>query len=224
MQANPPSLNVPRFPPLRLSATRSLQKTPNSNYEDIRIWLFRIGAYWGKCVKMNRAEKRRQEKLAKKAASNVKLGKATIRSPGQQTPDIQESLNLAVQHHAAGRLPEAEGIYQRILQADPNQPVALHLLGVVAHQMGKHDIAVDLISKALAFKPEYAEAHNSLGITLKELGRMEDAVANYRKALVIKPDYVEAHYNLGNALKELGKREEAVASYGKVSYSPQIGQ
>ena len=94
---------------------------------------------------MNRAEKRRQKKLAKKAASNAKLGKATIRSPGQQTLAIQESIDLALQHHTAGRLPEAESIYQQILQADPNQPVALHLLGVIAHQVGKNDIAVDLI-------------------------------------------------------------------------------
>ena len=72
---------------------------------------------------MNRAEKRRQNKLAKKAASNAKLGKATFRSPGQQTLAIQESIDLAVQHHNEGRLPEAKSIYQQILQTDPNQPV-----------------------------------------------------------------------------------------------------
>ena len=82
---------------------------------------------------MNRAEKRRQKKLAKKAASNAKLGKATIPSPGQQTPTIQQSLELAVRHHNAGDLAKAEGIYQQVLQVDPNQPVALHLLGVISH-------------------------------------------------------------------------------------------
>ena len=83
--------------------------------------------------------------------------------PGQQTLTIQQAIDLAIQHHSAGRLPEAEVIYQRILQADPNQPVALHLLGVIAHQMGKHDTAVDLITKAIAIKPDYAKAHNNLG-------------------------------------------------------------
>ena len=97
---------------------------------------------------MNRAEKRRQKKLVQKAASNAKLGKAAIHSPGQKTLAIQESIDLALQHHSQGRLPEAEAIYQQILQADPSQPVALHLLGVIAHQMGKHDTAVDLIMKA----------------------------------------------------------------------------
>ena len=69
-----------------------------------------------------------------------------IDSPGQQTLTIQQAIDLGVEHQNAGRLPEAESIYQQILQADPNQPVALHLLGVIASQVGKNDIAVDLIT------------------------------------------------------------------------------
>jgi hypothetical protein len=34
---------------------------------------------------------------------------------------IPEALAIALQHHQAGRLPEAERIYRQILQADPNQ-------------------------------------------------------------------------------------------------------
>ena len=49
----------------------------------------------------------------------------------------EQVLTLAMQHHTEGRLAEAEGLYQQILQANPNQPVVLHLLGVVAHQVGK---------------------------------------------------------------------------------------
>ena len=44
-----------------------------------------------------------------------------------------------LQHHQAGRLELAEEIYRRILAVEPNHPDALHLLGVVAHQAGKHD-------------------------------------------------------------------------------------
>ena len=75
-------------------------------------------------------------------------------SEQQQTRTIQQALSLAVQHHNAGRLSEAEGIYQQILQIDPNQPVVLHLLGAIAHQVGKNDVAVDLLTRALGFKPD----------------------------------------------------------------------
>ena len=127
---------------------------------------------------MNRAEKRRQKKVALKATRIAKLEKATIRSPDQQTLTIQQAIDLAVQHHTAGDLPKAEGIYQQILQADPSQPVALHLLGVIAHQVGNHDTAVDLITKALAVKPDYDEAHNNLGLAFHALGKLDEAVAS----------------------------------------------
>ena len=86
---------------------------------------------------------------------------------------IQQAVDLAVQHQTAGRLPQAESIYQQILQNDPNQLVALHLLGVIAHQVRKNDTAVDLITKALAIKPDYAEAHSNLGNALKEQGKLD---------------------------------------------------
>ena len=105
---------------------------------------------------MNGADKRRKKTLTKKAARNAKPVKSTSPSSEQQTLTIQQAIDLAVQHHTAGRFFEAESIYQQILQTDPNQPVALNLLGVIAHQVGKNDIAVDLITKALSLKPDYA--------------------------------------------------------------------
>ena len=86
----------------------------------------------------------------------------------QQTLTIQQAIDLALQHHNGGRLPQAEGIYQQILQVDPNQPVALHLLGMIAHQTGKNDTAVDLITKASTIKPDYAEAQSNLGAVFKD--------------------------------------------------------
>ena len=127
----------------------------------------------------------------------------------------QQALELAVRHHGAGELSEAEALYQEILKADPKQPVALHLLGVVAHQTGNSANAVELIAQALSLEPDYAEAHNNLGNALRDLGRGEDAAASYHKALAIKPEYAEAHNNLGLALQDLGKLDDALDSYHK---------
>ncbi len=141
---------------------------------------------------MNGAEGGASGKKAEKAAKNAKSVRSASPSPGQQVLTIEQqvrtfkqAIDLAVQHHAADRLPQAESIYQQILQADPSQPIALHLLGVIAHQAGKHDIAVDLITSALATKPDYAEAHYNLGGVLQVLGKLDKAVASYRKALAI---------------------------------------
>ncbi|MDP7469145.1 MAG: sulfotransferase [Alphaproteobacteria bacterium] len=165
---------------------------------------------------MGRAEKRRQRKLAGKAAKSEarrKSGESQLERQNQLP--IQQTLDLAVQHHTAGRLPEAKGIYQQILQVDPNQPIALHLLGVIAHQVGKNDIALELITKALAIKPDYAEAYNNQGNALMSLEQPDEAAASYRKAIAVKPDYAEQHNNLGYALRELGRLDEAVDCYRK---------
>ena len=63
---------------------------------------------------------------------------------------ISEALAIAIQHHQAGRLQAAEQIYRQILALEPNHADACHLLGVIAHQAGKHEIAVEYIGRAIA--------------------------------------------------------------------------
>lgn len=102
-----------------------------------------------------------------------------------------------------GDLQRAENIYHKILQIDPNQPVALHHLGVAAHQVGKNDIAVDYISKALSIRPGYAEAHKYLGLAFQDLGKQDEAVASYRNAITFKPDFAEAHRLMARIVKHV---------------------
>jgi tetratricopeptide (TPR) repeat protein len=169
----------------------------------------------GNSVEMNRDKKRQRTLAKKKAAKKARRTQLQTSSGDQKTLTVEQSksLQLAIEHHTAGRLTEAEGIYQAILKVDPRQPVALHLLGVIARQVGKGEVAFELISKALAVNPNYAEAHNNLGNTLKGLGRFDEALASYQKALAIKPNYADAHNNLGNAFKDQGRLDEASASY-----------
>ena len=67
---------------------------------------------------------------------------------GQKMLTLQEAIDLGNQHHNAGDLQRAESIYNQILQANPNQPDALHYLGVIAHQTGNNEKAVELITGA----------------------------------------------------------------------------
>ncbi len=133
------------------------------------------------------------------------------------------SIHAALEHHQAGRMPQAKAIYQQILQAEPNHPEALHLLGVIAHQEGNYEIAVELISKAISVISSSPMSHLNLGLALQAQGKLDEAIESYQKALSIKPDYDEAHANLGNALK--GKLESAVESYMKtLSIKPSLAE
>ncbi len=133
----------------------------------------------------------------------------------QQSLTIQQAIDLAVQHHNADRLYEAENIYQQILKVVPNQPVVLHLLGVIALQAGEYDRAVDLITRAISLKPDYADALSNLGNVFRAQGRLTEAVDNYHKVLAIEPDSFMAQNNLGVAFMALGEPHEAVNCYRK---------
>ena len=126
---------------------------------------------------------------------------------------VQATLDIAVDHHLADRLREADALYRKVLKSCPDHPVALHLSGLIAHQTGRNNDALKLMSRALKVEPGYYEAHSNLGLVLAELGRLDEAVARHKKSLAINPAYAEAHNNLGNALQTAGHHLDAVASY-----------
>lgn len=145
---------------------------------------------------MNRKQRRAEKKLGRGA-----------------TPGVQNMLAEALRHHEAGRLNEAERLYRQILAVDPDHAESLHLLGMVAYQVGRHDVAVDLISRAIRGHANVALYHCNLGLALSAQGKLDAVIASYRQALALQPDFVEACINLGNALKDQGKPDEAIACY-----------
>jgi predicted O-linked N-acetylglucosamine transferase (SPINDLY family) len=126
---------------------------------------------------------------------------------------LAETLDLALQYHQRGHLRHAEQLYRQILQVDPQNVDALHLLGVIAYQVGKSDLAIDYLNQALRIKSDSAVVHYHLGIALAGQGRLVEAVASYQQALRLKPDYAKAHNNLGIVLAGQGQLAEAVASF-----------
>lgn len=138
---------------------------------------------------------------------------------------LSEAIQLALQHHQAGRLAQAERLYRKVLAADPSNADANHLLGVLAHQSGNHEAAVTLIGKALLAVPDMAEAHYNLGIALYALGRPDQAIVSYRRALDINPRYLDACSNLGIALADAGQPEQAATWHRKaLALEPQSAE
>jgi len=122
---------------------------------------------------------------------------------------IQQAFELAVQHHQAGRLGEAEGIYRQILMQQPESAVVVRNLGLLAHQAGRNDEAIELLRRAVAINPGYAEAYSNLGSVLKDSGQLVEAVAAYRRAIELDANLPAAFNNLGAALIDLGESREA---------------
>jgi tetratricopeptide (TPR) repeat protein len=135
---------------------------------------------------------------------------------------IDQAMQIALEHHQAGRLAEAEPLYRQVLSHDPDHPDALHLLGVLAGQCGRADMAIDLIGRAVQIDPNLARAHSDLGTFLRQVGRRDEAAVCWQRAIQLMPDYTPAHNNLGNLLRDLGRLDEAIASYQRaVAIDPQ---
>jgi len=140
---------------------------------------------------------------------------------GRAARRSEATLQDALAHHRTGDLPAAESLYRQVLSEDSNHPVALHYSGILAHQRGNGELAIELIGRALAIRPNDAEARFNLGAILQQRGELRAAARSYREALRIAPNAVETHINLGNTLKDLGETEEALACYRRaVSIRP----
>ncbi len=129
---------------------------------------------------------------------------------------VEQAMQIALGHHQAGRLAEAEGIYRQVLAQRPDHAEALHLLGVLAGQVGRRDAAIDLIRRAIAVNPAMAEYHNNLGETFRRTGQWDEAIACFRRAIELRPDLCVAHTNLGSALQAAGRSDEAIAAFRRL--------
>jgi predicted O-linked N-acetylglucosamine transferase (SPINDLY family) len=128
-------------------------------------------------------------------------------------PSSRSVLSEALRHHQAGRLAEAEALYGRILAAEPGHIDALHFLGVLAHQRGRHELAVELIRKAIAGNARVPAFHLNLGNALKAQGDLAGAAAAYHRALRLDGGHAGALYNLALVHQAAGRLAPAAESY-----------
>jgi predicted O-linked N-acetylglucosamine transferase (SPINDLY family) len=126
---------------------------------------------------------------------------------------IAQMMQEAMSHHQAGRLVEAEALYRKVLVLQPDDPDALHMLGVIRGQAGRNDIAVDMIRKAIAASPNDVRYRLSLGIFLQRQGKLDQAADAYQEVMKLMPEYPNARNNLGIIFWQQGKLDQAIECY-----------
>jgi protein O-GlcNAc transferase len=132
--------------------------------------------------------------------------------PAPKSAQLTAAFARAAALHEAGRLAEAEQIYNHILKVQPKHFESRFLLGVIFAQRGGHADALRQFDGALKLNPKSASVHNSRGVSLGKLKRVTEALASFDRAIALRPDNAEAHSNRANALRELDRPEEALAS------------
>ncbi len=110
----------------------------------------------------------------------------------------------------AGRLDEMEIDLRAIIEAEPNNAVALNALGyTLADKTTRLMEAHDLISKAYEIKPGNPAILDSMGWVYYRMGNIEKSLSFLKQAYAKFPDpEVAAHY--GEVLWQTGNKEEAL--------------
>jgi tetratricopeptide (TPR) repeat protein len=142
---------------------------------------------------------------------------------GKEGLGSKQLLRRGLELHQRGELVQAEGVYCELLCVEPDNPDALHLLGVLKGQLGDIAGAIDLIERAVAGNPRFSAYYNNLGNVLKEAGERARAKKSYRRALSVDKRNADAHLNLGKLLQDEGEIRAARRCFARaILLSPNL--
>lgn len=150
----------------------------------------------------------RKQRRASRASGAATRTRTEI-PPGGLDGMLEAALRLL----SSGQLAEAETAYRAILARDPQHAESLYHLGVIATQLGRHDVAIELIGKALAVNDRNHEAHHAIGLAHHLRGHQEAGLFHFRRAIQLEPNYVDAHVTLATLHQQQGELDEAATYY-----------
>lgn len=110
-----------------------------------------------------------------------------------------DPFQIALEHHRAGRLRQAEAGYRALLAADAQNADALHWLGVLVLQAGHAAEAMEMLRRAAELKPGEASFWNNLGQGALAAGRVDEAVEALERSAGIDAQRAETWFGLGAA-------------------------
>lgn len=134
-----------------------------------------------------------------------------------------DRLNTAMNMQLKADFSAAETIYQEILVSEPDNPDAVHLLGLIRSEQDENDAAVELIEKAIGINPSAAPFHHNIAGIYRRLGRLNDAESEFRRAIELKADYGEAYQGLAEMVK-FEKIDPLISSILKQLQNPEMDQ
>ena len=126
-----------------------------------------------------------------------------------QDINLKEAFKLAVANHGQNKIKEAQILYNKILEVNPNHSPALNNLGVIFKNLGEIEKAKDCYKKAIEVDPNDADTNYNLGVIFQELGEYQKAKGCYEKVIEIKPDYINALNNLSVIFKNMREYQKA---------------
>lgn len=130
---------------------------------------------------------------------------------------LDELLHSALAHHRAGRLPEAEARYRRILALAASHADALHLLGLIRAQQGAPAAGIVWIERAVRVCPEPAEPWLNLAKAYARIGQGARALEACDQAAQRAADPRAALRHLARLSHRFGHPNVSLDAYGRLA-------
>ena len=138
---------------------------------------------------------------------------------------IDKFFNDGLNAHQNNQLEIAHKKYLEVLNLNSNHIHALHLLGVIALQLGDIEKSIELIQRVISTNPHYADAHINLATAFQKRKEYERAIKHYDIAIKLSNNSPEAYNNRGTVLKDLNKLKLAKESFLKaININPQYAE
>ena len=124
---------------------------------------------------------------------------------------LQQALKL----HNEGKLAEAENLYRQILEAVPDNPIILNLLGLIKKKKNLHHQAIEYFMRAIKQNPNVAEYFFNLAWSEERCGKYAEAIKDYSQALKMQPNIKEGYNALGNLYLKENNLEQATSHFNQ---------
>lgn len=108
---------------------------------------------------------------------------------------------------------EASIVLNQVLRINPDNAKAFQLLGLISHNIGKHQDGVEYFNKALEHQPDNAESHNNISLCYSNLGKYQDALPHILRAVELAPQCHYMHSNLGLLYRTMRQKDKAIEHF-----------
>jgi tetratricopeptide (TPR) repeat protein len=146
----------------------------------------------------------------------VILSIVTAAASLSQTANRQSAssrLQDAAKELSAGKLDQADHDLQSVLRSNPQNFVALDLLGVVRALQHQDAKAEELFEQVVKAMPDFAPGHAHLGLLYLQLGRTQEAVPELEEALRLDPGRADVASALAHFLRDKAKASSASGNW-----------
>jgi tetratricopeptide (TPR) repeat protein len=123
---------------------------------------------------------------------------------------LAEQANALLQQQ---RLADADALLAKLLNAFPEDPEGLLLLGRLRYLERRCAEAEAVLKRHLAVQADSLNGLVQLGLALHCQQRWSDAIATLERVIQLKPDFAQAHVNLAAARARSGDSAGAIRSY-----------